>query len=54
MPAALYFVQREARLTLGDQEREARPGTWIDMRPYLRHSIAAKSPVNMLLTLIKT
>ncbi len=52
-PAVLHFVQGEARLTLGREERDARPGTWVYMRPHLPHSIAAKTPVIMLLTLIK-
>ncbi|MCH7839614.1 MAG: cupin domain-containing protein [Planctomycetes bacterium] len=54
MPAILHFLQGEARLTLGDEVREARPGTWVYMRPNLPHSIKAKTPVVMLLTLIKT
>lgn len=53
MPAVLHFLQGEARLTLGSEEREARAGTWVYMPPNLQHSIAAKTPVVMLLTLIK-
>jgi len=54
LPAVLYFVQGEAHLTLQDKQQEAHPGTWVYMRPQLRHSIVAKTPVIMLLTLIKT
>ena len=52
-PAVLYFVRGEARLTLGDQQIDARAGTWVHMPPNLPHSIAAKTPGVMLLTLVK-
>jgi hypothetical protein len=41
------------RLTLGDDTLEARPGTWVHMPTGLRHSIQAKTPVVMLLLLLK-
>jgi quercetin dioxygenase-like cupin family protein len=53
MPAVLHFLQGEAKLTLGDDTLEARPGTWVHMPAGLRHSIQAKSPVVMLLLLLK-
>jgi quercetin dioxygenase-like cupin family protein len=53
MPAVLHFIQGEAKLTLGDDTLEARPGTWVHMPAGLRHSIQAKSPVVMLLLLLK-
>jgi len=53
MPAVLHFLQGEARLTLGDDTVEARPGTWVHMPTGLRHSIRAKTPVVMLLLLLK-
>jgi quercetin dioxygenase-like cupin family protein len=53
MPAALHFLQGEAKLTLGDDTVEARPGTWVHRPTGLRHSIQAKSPVVMLLLLLK-
>ena len=53
MPAVLHFLQGEARLTLGDDLLEARPGTWVHMPKGLRHSIQAKTPVVMLLLLLK-
>ena len=52
-PAVLYFVRGEARLILGDQQIDARAGTWVHMPLNLPHSIAAKTPVVMLLTLVK-
>jgi quercetin dioxygenase-like cupin family protein len=53
MPAVLHFLQGEARLTLGDDTVEARPGTWVHMPKGLRHSIQAQTPVVMLLLLLK-
>ena len=53
MPAVLHFLQGEAKLTLGDDTAEARPGTWVYMPKGLRHSIQAKTPVVMLLLLLK-
>jgi quercetin dioxygenase-like cupin family protein len=52
MPAVLHFLQGEARLTLGDDTLEARPGTWVHMPRGLRHSIQARTPVVMLLLLL--
>lgn len=53
MPAILHFIQGEAMLTLGDETVEAQPGTWIHMAPSLKHSVKAKTPVVMLLLLLK-
>ncbi len=53
MPAVLHILQGEARLMLGDDTLEARPGTWVHMPAGLRHSIQARTPVVMLLLLLK-
>ncbi len=53
MPAVLHFLQGEAKLTLGDDTREAKPGTWVHMPRGLRHSIQVQTPVVMLLLLLK-
>jgi quercetin dioxygenase-like cupin family protein len=53
MPAMLHFLQGEAALTLDDDTLEARPGTWVHMPTGQRHSIRAKTPVVMLLLLLK-
>ena len=52
MPTVLHFLQGEAKLTLGDDTVEAKPGTWVHMAKGLRHSIRAKTPVVMLLLLL--
>jgi len=53
MPAILHFISGEATLTLGDETVEAKPGTWIHMAPNLKHSVKTKTPVVMLLLLLK-
>jgi quercetin dioxygenase-like cupin family protein len=53
MPAILHFIQGEATLTLGEETVQARPGGWIHMAPGLKHSVQAKTPVIMLLLLLK-
>ena len=53
MPAVLHFLQGDASLTLDEDSVEAKPGTWVHMPKGMRHSIQAKTPVVMLLLLIK-
>jgi quercetin dioxygenase-like cupin family protein len=53
MPAVVHVLRGEANLTLGDAAVEARPGTWVHMPKGMRHSIQAKTPVVMLLLLLK-
>jgi quercetin dioxygenase-like cupin family protein len=53
MPAILHFLQGEAAVTLGDDRHEAKAGTWVHMPTGQRHSILAKTPVVMLLLLLK-
>jgi quercetin dioxygenase-like cupin family protein len=53
MPAILHFLQGEAKLTLGDDTLDAKPGAWVHVPKGLRHSIQAKTPVVMLLLLLK-
>jgi len=54
MPAILHIVQGEAHLTLGNDSLEAQAGAWVHMPPHLRHGIYAKTPVVMLLLLLKS
>ena len=53
MPATIQFLRGEAKVTLGTDTREVGPGTLIHMQPKLVHGIVAKSPMLMLLTLVK-
>ena len=52
-PAMLYFVKGEASVGLGDDVQEAQAGTWVHMPASLKHSIKARTPVVMLLVLLK-
>lgn len=52
-PAMLFFVTGEASVGLGDGTQEAQAGTWVHMPSGLTHSIKAKTPVVMLLVLLK-
>ncbi|HSR46792.1 MAG TPA: cupin domain-containing protein [Anaerolineales bacterium] len=51
-PAILHFLQGRARLTLGGEEKQARPGAWAYLPANLPHSIYAEEPVVMLLLLL--
>lgn len=52
-PAMLLFIQGQASIGLGEDSRDAIPGTWVHMPAGLRHSIKANTPVVMLLVLLK-
>jgi quercetin dioxygenase-like cupin family protein len=52
-PVMLFFVTGEATVGLGDEMREAQAGTWVHMPAGLKHSIRAKTPMVMLLVLLK-
>jgi len=52
-PAMLFFVKGEASVGLGDDVQEAQAGTWVHMPANPKHSIKAKTPVVMLLVLLK-
>lgn len=53
VPAILHFIQGEADLTLGGEQSSAQPGTWVHMPARLAHSITARTPVVMLLLMLK-
>jgi quercetin dioxygenase-like cupin family protein len=53
-PAVIHFLSGEATLTLGGETLEAQAGSWAHMPANLKHSIVARTPVTMLLLLIKT
>lgn len=54
MPTILHLIQGEASLTLGEDVLDAHAGAWVYMPPQLQHSISAKTPVVMLLLMLKT
>ena len=51
--AVIHFLGGEAGLTLGEDRFEATPGTWAHLPAKLPHSIQARTPVTMLLLLLK-
>ena len=53
MPAILEVVEGEADLSVGGEHIEGRPGTWIHMAADTSHGIVARTPLTLLLTLIK-
>jgi quercetin dioxygenase-like cupin family protein len=53
MPAVMHFLQGDAEVGLGDDTVSATGGTWIHMPAMLPHSIQTKTPVTMLLLLMK-
>lgn len=52
-PAMLFFVKGDATVGLGDDVKDACAGTFVHMPAGLKHSITAKTPVVMLLVLLK-
>lgn len=53
VPAVLHFLSGKARVTLGETAVDAGPGTWVHMAAHLTHGIQARTPVVMLLTMLK-
>ncbi|MBP1687102.1 MAG: Cupin 2 conserved barrel domain protein [Deltaproteobacteria bacterium] len=53
MPAIIQILQGTARLTLGTDQIEASAGMWIHMPAQLPHTLQARTPVIMLLLLLK-
>lgn len=49
----LFFVKGEATVGLGEDVRQAQPGSLVHMPAGLKHSIQAKSATVMLLVLLK-
>jgi len=54
MPAVLQVVQGQAQVTLGDDVHQADAGFWVHMPAQLRHRIQARTPLILLLLLLKS
>ena len=54
MPAIVQFLQGEAVMTLGEDKHTLAEGAWIHMPANHKHSVLAKSPVILLLLLLKS
>ena len=53
-PATIQIIKGEAEMTVGQEKVDGKRGTWIQMAAKTPHSITAKTPVVMLLTLVKS
>jgi quercetin dioxygenase-like cupin family protein len=53
VPATLHILQGDCTLTLGPDQMEASAGSWARMPANLPHSLLAKTPVVMLLMMLK-
>jgi quercetin dioxygenase-like cupin family protein len=53
MPATIQILSGNAHVTLGEESMETSAGCLIHMQPNLTHGIVARTPVLMLLTLVK-
>jgi quercetin dioxygenase-like cupin family protein len=53
MAVILYFVRGEAELTLGVKKRNVHAGAFVHMPPESPHGILARTPVAMLLFMLK-
>jgi quercetin dioxygenase-like cupin family protein len=52
-PAILQVLAGEGTFGLGDQTLDVRPGSWAYMAPHLPHTVTARTPMVMLLTMLK-
>jgi quercetin dioxygenase-like cupin family protein len=53
-PAIMHFLSGESEVSLGLDKVTVHAGTWIHMPAQLPHSISTKTPVVMLLLLLKS
>lgn len=53
MPAVIQILQGEARLTLGESTMDAHAGSFAHMPARTEHALVAKTPVVMLLMMLK-
>ncbi|MEM9644020.1 MAG: cupin domain-containing protein, partial [Planctomycetota bacterium] len=54
VPAAMHFIDGEAKVTIGNDQLHAEAGSFYFMEAAVPHSIAATRPTKMLLTLFKS
>jgi quercetin dioxygenase-like cupin family protein len=51
-PAIIHILAGEGELTVGGDAHPARPGTWLRMAPEVKHSLVARTPIQMALYLL--
>jgi len=54
LPAIINIIKGEAKITLGDDKFESQAGSLIYLNPKLPHRIYARTPLTMLLLLLKS
>ncbi len=54
VPAVIQILKGEATLALGTDVHQVAAGCLVHMPPQLKHGIVAKTPMLMLLTMLKT
>ncbi len=53
-PAMIHILRGQADLTLGGDSKPGEPGAWIHMAAHLPHTVVARTPVIMLLLMLKS
>jgi quercetin dioxygenase-like cupin family protein len=53
VPVLIEVVEGEASIGVGTEVIETRPGTWLHLPANTPHSVVARSPLTLLLTLLK-
>lgn len=53
-PAIIHILSGEGTLTLGGDVKEVQAGAWARMPPNMKHSLLAKTPLKMLLLLLRS
>lgn len=48
----VQLLQGEATITLGEDQHELTTGAWMQLPPRLKHSVYAKTPLILLLTML--
>lgn len=54
LPAIMHFLSGEAEVSLGGEKLAASAGAWVHMPANMSHGILARTPVVMLLLLMKS
>ena len=52
-PAILQVVSGEGTFGLGAEVMEVGPGSWVHMAPHLPHTVTARTPLVLLLVMLK-
>lgn len=54
VPAIIHILSGECDLTLGTEKVSATPGSWAHLAANTPHTVVAKTPMVMLLTMLKS